>query len=98
MATIILNNSLEFEFSDYIRNTYFNNDGITSEGYINNIKGNNISVQLYELSEETITSIQIKKDNEIIYTLPNINANLTNINEGYNGERVYINIALRFNI
>ena len=98
MATMILNNSIEFEFTDYARNTYFNSETIMSEGYVNNIKGADIAAQLNELGGEAITSIQIKKDGEIIYALPEIDATLTSINEGFNGDHVYINIGLHFNI
>ena len=98
MATIIFNGDLEFEFNEYSRNTYFNGESINSDGYVNNIKGANVGAELSTFGNEPITSLQIKKDDEIIYNLPNIDANLTSINEGYNGERMYTNIALHFNI
>ena len=98
MATMIFNNTLEFEFYDYSRNTYFNGESVTSDGYVNNIQGANIAAELDDFADEPITSIQIKKDDEVIYNLTDIDARLTSINEGYNGDRMYTNIALHFNI
>jgi len=98
MATMIFNESLEFEFGDYSRNTYFGGETISSDGYVNNIQGANIAAELEDFANEPITSIQIKKDNEVIYNLTDIDARLTSINEGYNGDRMYTNIVLHFNI
>lgn len=98
MATMIFNDTLEFEFNDYSRNTYFNGNSITSEGYINGILGANISTELDDFANVPITSIQIKKEDEIVYSLQDINATLASINEGYNGSNVYTNITLRFHM
>ncbi len=98
MATMIFNDTLEFEFNDYSRNTYFNGSSITSEGQINGILGANISTELDDFANVPITSIQIKKEDEIVYSLQDINATLASINEGYNGSNVYTNITLHFHM
>lgn len=96
MVTMILNNTLEFEFNDYSRNTYFGGESVTSEGYINGIKSPNASSELDDYADEPITSIKIKKDDEVIYNLTDISAKVVSINEGYNGNNVYVNVTLRF--
>ena len=97
MAKIILNEQ-EFDFDGYSRNTYFNDNTISSTGYIGNIQGANAANALAELGEDTITSISIKVDEDIIYNLTDIDARITSIDESFNGvDRVNTNINLQFN-
>lgn len=97
MAKIILNEQ-EFDFDGYTRNTYFNDDSISSSGYIGNIQGANVANALAGLGEDGITSISIKVGENVIYNLTNINAHITSIDESFNGvDKVNTNINLLFN-
>jgi hypothetical protein len=99
MAKIILNNE-EFVFTNYNRNTYFNEEEITSNGYINGISGENARSRLDALGQETITSIAIKNNYDItIYSLENIEANVTNIDESYadGQDNITISLNIKFN-
>jgi hypothetical protein len=97
MAKIILNEQ-EFDFDGYGRNTYFNEGGMSSNGYINNLRHSNLANILTDLSETTITSIVITVENEPIYNLSNINAHITSIEEAFNGtDRITTNLNLQFN-
>lgn len=97
MAKIIFNNE-EFQFGGYNRNIYFSNDTITSTGYVNMITGENVANRLQELMNDPITSIAIKKDDDtIIYSLDNLQAQITNIDESFNGnDQVVTNLGLKF--
>ena len=87
-------NNTEFEVESYNKSTYFNSESMSSNAnctlLTNNITG------LNALAEESITSIQITHDNELIYDLQNINARIDNINEYLNGDRIGITIGLTF--
>lgn len=96
MTTMILN-SIEFEFAFYNRNTYFSGANITSTANINQIKGDNIAEKLTALAQETITSLKIKKDNEIIYSLENLNAQIQSFDESFDGEVFNVNLNINFN-
>ena len=61
------------------------------------IKGENALASITALAEETITSIKIKKDNEIIYELSNLDAQIQSSDESYDGNYVNINIQINFN-
>lgn len=97
MAKIIFNNE-EFQFGGYNRNIYFSNDTITSTGYVNMITGTNVANRLQELMNDPITSIVIKKDDDtVIYSLDNLQAQITNIDENFNGnDQVVTNLGLKF--
>lgn len=98
MAKIILNNE-EFNFDGYTRNAYFNTGTENNNNvYINNIRGNNLNTRLQELLENDITSIAIKVDDQIIYTLSDIHAKIYSMDEAYNGvNAVTTNINIQFN-
>ena len=93
MNTIKLND-LELEVTGYSKNIYFN-DNIMSSNASCQVVTNN-SEAIVNLAKETITSIQIKHDNEVIYDLPDINAKVTSINEYLNINKVDVNMALAF--
>lgn len=99
MATIILNGEEEFTFSDYSRYINFEMQTISDTATINNIQGENVGSRLYELAQGTITSLQIKNNDRIIYTLDNLNGTITNLYEGYGGnsDSVTANLNLKFN-
>ena len=97
MAKIILNNE-EFDFSGYNRSIYFSDENMTSNGYISNLRGTNVANRLSDLAQETITSITIKKDNDVIYELDNIDAKINTMDESYNGDDAVItNVNIQFN-
>lgn len=95
--TIIALNSEEFEFSYYSRNTYFNNSEISSNASISGLKGNDIANTLTALAQDTITTIQIKKDNVVIYSLDNISAKIQSFEESYDGYNFNVNLNINFN-
>lgn len=97
MATITLN-SQEFIFTDYSRTVNFGGEHISDSAYINNISGLDVSTRLRALGEDTITSLVIKYNDEVIYSLTNLNAQIISITEGYSGgETVTTGINIRFN-
>lgn len=96
MAKIILNNE-EFNFLGYNRNTYFNGDTIQSNAYISALDGENLPTRLQTLAEDTITSIKIKVNDEIIYNLTNLDAKISNFDEAFNGsDAVNTNVNINF--
>lgn len=98
MAKIILNNE-EFNFSDYSRNIQFDNGVPKGSGQIGYLTGADVSERLIPFGNTTITSIIIKKDdNTIIYSLEDIEAKITSIDEVFNGfDEVYTNLIFQFN-
>ena len=95
MNKIKLNNT-EFEVENYNKNTYLNDNVITSNANMQITNGN---IQtLNDMMTETITSIQIIHDDNVIYNLSNIVAHIDNINEYLNMDRMNININLKFDI
>lgn len=88
-------NNTEFEVESYNRNTSFSEGTISSSAYCS-VKVQDID-EITELAQEPITSIQIIHDDTVIYDLDDINAQIDNTNESYNGgDRVYTNINLVF--
>jgi len=51
---------------------------------------------LYDLMHDTITSIQIRHNDELIYDSQNIQAKIDNINEYLSMDRMNINISFTF--
>lgn len=98
MATIILNGEEEFTFTDYSRYINFEGETTTDTASISNMNGANASARLYALAQDPITSLQIKNNDNVIYTLDNLNGSITNIYEGYTGgDSVTANLNLKFN-
>lgn len=94
MAKIKLNDT-QFNLLGYSKNTYFNQESISSNATCN-VSLADIDV-LNELAEDTITSIQIyNNENTLIYNLDNINARIESLNEYLNGDRIDINVNLIF--
>lgn len=93
MNKIKLNNA-EFEIENYNKNTYFNEDSISSDASFQ-ITVNDMAV-LNALVKETITDIQITHDDNVIYTLADLNAHINNINEYLSFDRINVNVSLRF--
>lgn len=95
MATIVLNDT-SFNLNSFGHNTVFGNETITSYAYFNMEYGNNYDT-LYALAENPITSLSIKNSSdEVIYSLSDINALITNIDASLTGEFMTINVNLQF--
>ena len=95
MNTIKFNN-LVLEVESYNKNTYFQEDSITSNANCS-VKISDITA-LNELAQDTITSIQIYHDETLIYDLQDISAKITGISEYLNGNIVSISLSLVFDI
>ena len=93
---VIKFNNTSFEVESYNKNTYFNGETVNSNANCT-IKANDMTV-VNALAEETITSIEIRHDGEVIYTLSNINAKIESINEYLSGDRMNVSINLTFNM
>jgi len=93
MNIIKLNNT-EFEVESYNKTTYFNGENVTSNANML-INTDDITV-LNNLAENPINTIQILHDNDVIYNLTNANAQIENINEYLNFDKMNINVNLRF--
>lgn len=93
MTVITLNNT-EFEVESYSKNTYFTGESIMSNANCT-VRVTNVSA-LNDLIEEPITSIQIEYENEVIYTLDNINARIDNVNEYLSGDHISTIINMTF--
>ncbi len=93
MNTIKFNNTV-FEVESYNKNTYFNEDSISSNGSCQIIT-NNI-IELNELAQETITTIQIYHNETLIYDLQNIECKINSVSEYLNGDRVSIGLSFIF--
>lgn len=93
MTKIKLNN-YECEIDSYNRNTNISDGNINSSGYINVPNGN--VDELNALLGTTITSIEIYIDNDKIYELHNINAEVSSLNEYLSGDRMTYNLNLTF--
>lgn len=87
-------NDVEFEVESYNKNTSFNGEEIDSYASCSIITNDVIS--LGNVAMEEITSLQIIHDEEVIYDLHDINAKIDNINEYLNGDRININVNLKF--
>ena len=92
---IIKFNNVEFEVTSYNKNTYFSENAITSTANCQIILSD-MNV-LNGLADETITSLQILHDGNIIYNLSDISAHIDNISEYLNVDKMDINVSLRFN-
>ena len=89
-------NNVELTLVGYSRTTYFNGENISSNGSCNVITDD--ITELNELAQDTITSLQIYSDNELIYNLQDINAKIDNINEYLDEDHISISISLTFDM
>lgn len=89
-------NDKQFDIDNYNKSTNFNNGMIDSNIFISLITKD--ITELNKLAEETITSIQIAMENgNVIYTLEDIEAKVSNINEFLSGDHININLNLTLN-
>lgn len=91
---VIKFNDVEFEVISYNKNTYFNDDTITSSASCQIIVAD-MDV-LNNLAKTVITSLQILHNGNIIYNLSDISVHIDNISEYLNVDRMDINVSLRF--
>lgn len=87
-------NNVEFEVEGYNKNTYFNGGTVTSNGNMT-IKVSDMTT-LNELAEDTIDTIQIYHDSELVYNLQDADAKIDSINEYFNGERMNVSVNFIF--
>lgn len=93
MNVIKLNN-LEVEIEVYNKNTYVNDGVVMSTAYCT-LKTTDTTT-LNAMMLETITSIEIKHDGTVIYSLGNLNARIESITESLADDRVIVNLNLAF--
>lgn len=93
MNTIKFNNHT-YEVLSFNKNTYFNETGVGSNANCQ-IKTADIT-SLYELAEETIETLQIYHDNELIYNLSNLSGKLSYIDEYLAEDRINITLNCSF--
>ena len=93
MNTIKFNDA-EFRIENYSKNTYLSDGHVTSNANCSVI-ADDIAV-LNALMQDTITSIQIKYNDDVIYTLQNISAHIDSISEYLNMDRMNVNVNLTF--
>ena len=91
---IIKFNDVEFEVISYNKNTFFSGNTVTSNANCQ-IISSDVNT-LNDLADETITSLQILHDGNIIYNLSDISAHIENISEYLNVDRMDVNVSLRF--
>ena len=95
MNTIKFNDT-SFEVESYNKNTSFMGETISSSASCT-INTNNIE-SLNALAQDSITSIQILHNNDLIYNLADIDAKIDNISEYLNGDRMGVSVNLTFNV
>ena len=96
MNTISLN-SIDFNLNSFSRNTYLKEPSdIQSIAYINISSPYNPN-DLMTLTQNPITSLIIKHDDEVIYTLSDLNAQIISMDENFNTDKINVNINLQFN-
>lgn len=93
MNTIKFNNHT-YEVLSFNKNTYFNEGQINSSANCQ-IKTTNVT-SLYVLADETIETLQIYHDNELIYDLSNLSGKLSSIDEYLAEDRVNITLNCSF--
>lgn len=83
------------EIDSYNRNTTISGGVLSSNGYINLVNGN--ASELNELLGTPVTDIEITVDNEKIYELHDIDAEINSMNEYLSGNRMAYNLNIVFN-
>lgn len=98
MNTLILNglSSTPFTLVNFSRNTSFTN-GMRSIAYFDLENTTNTVATLQSIGLTSVTNITIKHDNEVIYNLPNLSAQITSINESLVDDHINISVSITFN-
>lgn len=95
MTKLILNDK-EFEVISFNRSTYLNDNELVSNASALLVSTEECITNIHSIFDTHITTIKIKKDNEIIYNAGTIDASITVINESLMGEEVNISINIDF--
>jgi len=95
MNTIKFNNHT-YEVLSFNKNTYFENNHISSTANCQ-IRTSDIT-SLYTLAEETIESLQIYWNEDLIYDLDNISGKLSSISEYLADDRINITLNCNFDV
>ena len=97
MTTVVFNNDVEFDITEYNRSTQYNDGLMTSTCFIKFGEINNTNRGIYNLGNTTITSIKVKSDETVIGELNNLNAAISSIVENLNGTIIELstNIVLQ---
>ena len=94
MNTIIFNGTATFGVENFNKNTSFEGETVISSGYANLIVAD--MDDLTAVAQDTITSIQIKHDNDVIYNSSNLTARISVINEYLNMDRMSVSVNFNF--
>lgn len=99
MITLTLNgeSSKAMELISFNRNTSFENGTMNSYAYMTIVPTATTAANLTAYGLNGITHLLIKDGNDPIYTLTNINANLTSFDESLNGNEMNCSMNIRFN-
>ena len=95
MTKIVINNN-EFDVLSFNRNTYVNEDQVFSNASIIFAANDTPVSNLHALVGNSITSLKLKKNDEIIYDAGEINATITSLNESLMGDEININANIEF--
>lgn len=94
MNTIVFNNEASFGIESFNKTTNFEGNAMTSTGYASLITSD--LDDLTAVAQDTITSIKILHDDEVIYNSTGLTAKITTINEYLSSDRMNININFNF--
>lgn len=96
MANIIFNGEYTYGLNSFSRDTTFNfvDDTMSSNAYMSLTDADQ---EIEQLGHSTITSLEIKVNNESIYALNNITAHITSLNESLMGDTMSTNLNISFN-
>lgn len=96
MANIIFNGEHTYELNSFSRDTTFNftDNTMTSNAYMN-LGGTDANLEA--LGRSSITSLEIKVNDETIYSLDEITAHITSLNETLMGDTMSTNLNISFN-
>ena len=96
MNKIVLNN-VEIPIDSFSRNTSLSDGVVYSNAMVSINNDMDYSDELQDLIKAPITSLKLKVDDEIVYNLENINAQITSINENLYANGMNINLNIIFN-
>lgn len=98
MITLVLNNQTEraVPITAYNRNTTFEEGALNSVAYFTVTSNTETASLLNELGISGITSIEIFNDEDLIYSLTELTAHITTINEYLEGEHIVMSVNIAF--
>ena len=100
MTKLVLNNQTTnvYEIRSYSRNTSFDNNSMNSYIYVSMNGGTDLS-PLNAIGMSGVTAISLLNDNdEVFYTLNNINGRITSIDESLENNNIFINMNIRIEV